>query len=394
MKILNIRPSKPLEWSLIFAFTLFIFATPSYLRIIQKMLENIFGDAIYAIFSLIAVGIAAAFLVWIIKGEIALRKPRLIWFLILSGIYIYFFATLRILVEREHLIKYGFLSYLIFRAVSYDIKDKTAHIIACMVGTWIGAGEELVQWQLPNRVGEIRDVILNIKSVILGQLVVAFILRPKVISQEKIPLKSINTVLIFSLITVILLASFITLVHPFGHRVIIQGCGCFVISFKPQDLKELTVEDFKVFLDYCNSVDAEQTAMKIRQRSLEGNSVYRAPLVYIDEANLHMGHLNKYAKQGDELKMYLEYMFLKEYYHPYMLYHGHLWSQQKEREIAKKLAPSLKNCKDRYVCSIKKDLYITTFSKRTLWITVMILSIIIWSIYLYLNLGEISPARR
>jgi len=62
-------------------------------------------------------------------------------------------------VERIHFIEYAVLGLLISHAV--DVRTLSGIIYTGCLITLIGAVDEIIQWFLPNRVGDMRDVFMN-----------------------------------------------------------------------------------------------------------------------------------------------------------------------------------------------------------------------------------------
>lgn len=74
--------------------------------------------------------------------------------------------------ERIHVIEYGLLGWLITWSISKS-KQKISYnriFIGITLGWSIGFLDEIVQYILPNRVYDIRDVILNGLSATIGLL--------------------------------------------------------------------------------------------------------------------------------------------------------------------------------------------------------------------------------
>ena len=71
----------------------------------------------------------------------------------------YLSLSLDVWVERIHFIEYAVLGILISRAV--NVINLQGIIYTGFLVTLIGAVDEIIQWFLPNRVGDIRDVFMN-----------------------------------------------------------------------------------------------------------------------------------------------------------------------------------------------------------------------------------------
>jgi VanZ family protein len=71
--------------------------------------------------------------------------------------------------ERLHLLEYGMMAVLVHRALTADRDSRLAdHGLALGLTILIGFGDETIQWILPQRFFELKDVGLNAVSGILG----------------------------------------------------------------------------------------------------------------------------------------------------------------------------------------------------------------------------------
>ena len=94
---------------------------------------------------------------------------------LITPAYVYLlFALSRFPAERLHLLEYGLMAYLILRALQLDLTDRQAYPWSLVLTTVIGLGDEIVQWVLPGRYFEVKDVVLNMVSGGLALLVIRF----------------------------------------------------------------------------------------------------------------------------------------------------------------------------------------------------------------------------
>ncbi len=95
--------------------------------------------------------------VWVYKKNYKSQQ----FFLIISPLLLLTFLSLHleVWVERMHFVEYALLGLLISRTVNV-ISLKGLFYSGCLV-TMIGAVDEIIQWFLPNRFGDIRDVFMN-----------------------------------------------------------------------------------------------------------------------------------------------------------------------------------------------------------------------------------------
>lgn len=79
--------------------------------------------------------------------------------------------------ERLHLIEYGLLAFLSYRAFRFDFSNAYSYGLALLFSSVFGCIDEGIQYVLPNRNFEVRDVLTNIFASALGLLVTAVLVR-------------------------------------------------------------------------------------------------------------------------------------------------------------------------------------------------------------------------
>ena len=157
--------SKNRIWILIIFYVIFIYVSlpffPAFittLRVfISKELLNLISLALTILFFLILA-------VWIYKKKYNSRQ----FLLIISPLVLltYLSLSLDVWVERIHFVEYAFLGLLISRAV--NVTNLQSIIFTGCLVTLIGAVDEIIQWFLPNRVGDLRDVFMNFVGGLSG----------------------------------------------------------------------------------------------------------------------------------------------------------------------------------------------------------------------------------
>ena len=88
------------------------------------------------------------------------------------SVYLYGLVTLQYPEEKIHFIEYGFLAYLVFKAIRVDIQKPIVYGYAFLLTSIFGWIDEGIQYCLPNRYYQIEDVILNCVSAALGLFLV------------------------------------------------------------------------------------------------------------------------------------------------------------------------------------------------------------------------------
>ena len=150
--------SKNRLWILIIFYVIFIYVSlpffPAFITtlrgFISKELLNLISLALTILFFLMLS-------VWIYKKKYNSRQ----FLLIISPLVLltYLSVSLDVWVERIHFVEYTFLGLLISRAVNVTNLQNII-FTGCLV-TLIGAVDEIIQWFLPNRFGDMRDVFMN-----------------------------------------------------------------------------------------------------------------------------------------------------------------------------------------------------------------------------------------
>ena len=75
---------------------------------------------------------------------------------------------------RLHLLEYGLVGVLLFRALALDLSRNRAYLASFCLTVVVGAADETIQWMLPQRYFELKDIQLNAVSGALGLLLVRF----------------------------------------------------------------------------------------------------------------------------------------------------------------------------------------------------------------------------
>jgi hypothetical protein len=89
--------------------------------------------------------------------------------------YVIAFSSLRSAhLERTHLPEYGVAAWLSWRAIHPLVPGRFAgYAAAAALAAAIGYVDELIQWVVPGRVYDLRDVGMNALGAVLGMVVLA-----------------------------------------------------------------------------------------------------------------------------------------------------------------------------------------------------------------------------
>ena len=150
--------SKNRLWLLIIFYIIFIFVSLPFFPAFVTTLRGFLSKELLNLISLTLTILFFLMLsVWIYKKKYNSRQ----FILITSPLLLltYLSLSLDVWVERIHFVEYAFLGLLISRAV--NVTNLQSIIFTGFLVTLIGAVDEIIQWFLPNRFGDMRDVFMN-----------------------------------------------------------------------------------------------------------------------------------------------------------------------------------------------------------------------------------------
>ena len=157
INILNLV-SKNRLWVLIIIYVLFIYVSLPFFPAFISVLRSFISKELLNLLSLaLSISFFLLLSAWIYSKKYKAKQ----FLLIISPLLLltYLSLSLDVWVERIHFIEYAVLGLLISRAV--DVRTLQEIIYTGCLITLIGGVDEIIQWFLPNRVGDMRDVIMN-----------------------------------------------------------------------------------------------------------------------------------------------------------------------------------------------------------------------------------------
>lgn len=152
-------------WLRVLVWTLVVYASIPLARTIQSGVESSLGVVAFTAVTLVAIAVGGTALVraaWDSAPEH--RARRLVALVCIAAFFA--FLTLRLRDSPEealHFVQYGILAVLVLRAVSVraESRNPSAYLTAAAVCVLIGAGDEILQWLVPERFFDFRDIGLN-----------------------------------------------------------------------------------------------------------------------------------------------------------------------------------------------------------------------------------------
>ncbi|HVH55435.1 MAG TPA: VanZ family protein [Vicinamibacterales bacterium] len=249
----------------------------------------------------VAVLIAIAAAIRRIRDRKAQRYGAIALALLLATIY----ATLNAgdnpesnVVELFHFVQYGLIALLFYRAWQPQ-GDLSVVLLTLLSGLMVGSVEEWFQWFIPNRVGEMKDVFLNLAAIGTGLLFAAAV-DPPDRWRTTLARSSARTVRLMATATMVAFATFLQIVH-LGHRVPDTEIGTFESRWSGERLLAVQAERRTRWA-------ASAPPVKLVRLSREDQ--------YLTEGIQHVRERNKLWAGGNIRGAWLENRILEKYYEP------------------------------------------------------------------------------
>jgi hypothetical protein len=218
-----------------------ILAAP-YLGQLRTLIRTAFPGQFVAI---VGGAVALALAVGLIAALVRIRERRAVRFGVIAGavgtavLYNLVTATGNPevdAVERVHFIEYGVLAYL-FYAAWRPLGDPGSFILPVLAAAIVGTLDEWLQWFVPIRVGEVRDVVLNFVAIACGLAFGAAVHPPDGFASTLRP-ASRRLTAGMAAAAVLVLAGFVDVVHV-GHVVRADGIGEFRSRYSEAELRRI-----------------------------------------------------------------------------------------------------------------------------------------------------------
>jgi len=182
-----------LAWLWVALCALAIFLVVPTARAIQKFVSDHWGRPLFGYFVLAATAATFLIIFSILFFRLKIRSlPNYLWLFAVAAFYVYF--TLKLWQNPEeavHFLEYGLLGFFLFRALRFSIKDRSIYCSAFFIGLLVGIFDEIMQWAMPGRYWDLRDVGLNALAIGLFQVALWKGIYPKM-TFEKLRLKSLR----------------------------------------------------------------------------------------------------------------------------------------------------------------------------------------------------------
>ena len=184
-----------LSWLWVALCTLSIFLIVPIARAIRNFVEANWDVSLFG-YSVIMF-VSAAFLagLYFLRVRLQIRAlSNYLWLAAVALVYIFFTLKLwRRPEEAIHFLEYGLLGFLLYQALRHHFRDNGIFFIAFLIGAFVGILDEALQWMIPRRVWDFRDLGFNALSVGLFQIAIWKGIGPKLQSIRTQP-RSIKTI--------------------------------------------------------------------------------------------------------------------------------------------------------------------------------------------------------
>jgi hypothetical protein len=199
-------------------------------------------------------------------------------------------------VERFHFIEYGAVAFLFYRAFR-PREDGSILILPVLAGLIVGTCDEWFQWFIPVRVGEMRDVFLNLVAIGCGLLFSIAVDPPPRLALALRRGSGLRTGATGGAVAVVF-AGFVYTVH-LGRPVIDASTGTFMSRYDAATLTTLAGD---------RAVRWRAAAPTVRALSREDQ--------YLSEGILHVQERNRRWTGGNYAAAWHENQILERYYDP------------------------------------------------------------------------------
>jgi hypothetical protein len=288
------------------------------------------GQFVLIVGGIIALGLLAAVVVALrqVRDRRGVRYRGMMMSLVVAGGYAAMNASDSAesnVVELFHFLQYGLIAFLFYRAWR-PLGDPSIVGLPLLAALIVGTAEEWLQWFIPNRVGEMKDVFLNLAAIGTG-LMFSVSAHPPGRWAWSLHRSSPPRLARIAAAALVSFAAFFHAVH-LGHFVEDDEIGMFDSRWPRTDL--LATQAAK---------RAEWTATPPPLRLVRLSEEDQ----YLTEGIQHVRERNELWEKGDFRGAWLENRILEEYFEPVLdtPTHegaGHRWSAEQRAVAASRAA--------------------------------------------------------
>ena len=264
-------------------------------------------------------------------------------------------------VQRFHFVEYGIITFLFYRAWR-ALEDPAILLLPALAGLLVGTADEWLQWFIPNRVGEIADILLNGIAIGCGLLFSVGADPPARFTWSMRP-GSILRVGRLAAATVVALALFVHIVH-LGDDINDREVGVFKSRYSMTALPALAA--------------AKRAEWQMHPPPLTLQRVSREDQ-YMTEGVTHVQRRNELLGADQAKGAWMENLIVEKYYAPvldtpsYVSRTGHRWSPEQRASVDVRAAGS-----DPSYVSAANPYPIFAWSRSVFWVASGIAAAAVW----------------
>jgi len=183
----NPPQGKPqVAWLVVVSWSMVIFATIPLARRIGEFVAWQWGKQVFTYTVLAAIAVALAAAVFYVARHRSVVAGSLIWLVAAAAVFVAYTVQLgkKSPEEAIHFVQYGVLGVLVFRALAFQRHDVSIYFSAAVICGVIGTVDEIIQWLVPQRHWDLRDVWINFFAAALVQVVIVKGLKPTYIAMR------------------------------------------------------------------------------------------------------------------------------------------------------------------------------------------------------------------
>lgn len=280
-------------------------------------------------------------------------------------------------VERIHILEYGLLSFLVYRALA-GAGDLSAVLLPALWAAGLGTLDEFVQWLVPVRTGDLRDVAINLFAGACGVLFGLSLTPPRRLALRLSP--GHGKAVCWTAAGVVLgFAAFLHCAH-LGYEIVDPEIGRFRSWFSEEELARLK----------------EAKAAEWQREPPKRLEILAKEDYYLTEAAWHVNHRNAAYGRGDYFHAWKENRILETYYPAFLeveSFHGsgrhRLPAEQREEIAARRPRPDPVP----YVSPVLGHRIFLAPSRTTLWTVAVSVALALLVLPLVSPLGGRRPGR-
>ncbi|MFL6279648.1 MAG: VanZ family protein [Vicinamibacterales bacterium] len=263
-------------------------------------------------------------------------------------------------VQRFHYVEYGLITFLFYRAWR-PLGDPAILVLPILAGLLVGTADEWLQWFIPNRVGEIADVLLNGIAIGCG-LLFSLGADPPDRFQWAMRTGSVMRVGRLAAVAILAIALFFHIVH-LGYDVR-DDVAMFKSRYSMSALQALAA--------------SKQAEWKMHPPPLVVQRVSREDQ-YMTEGVTHVQRRNELLTANDVKGAWAENLILERYYAPvldtpsYWSRTGHRWSAEQRASLQVRAGGT-----DALYVSAANPYPIYGWSRRLFWLLAAAAAAAVW----------------